>query len=240
MAGHNKWSSIKHKKAKTDAQKGKVFSKIAREIFVAVKLAGSDASTNGRLRLALQKAKEANMPNDNVKRSIQKGEGGSSDTQYEEITFEAYGQFGVGLLIETLTDNRNRTVASIKHILSRNNGSLATKGAVQYQFNRKALFLFPTGTDEDQITSIALEFDIEDIDVQPDNSIVITAAPESFETINQGFDDQGLPPESARIDWISDTTIPLSADQAESVIKLIDLLDDDDDIQNVSSNFDIV
>lgn len=239
MAGHNKWSSIKHKKAKTDAQKGKVFSKVSREIIVAVRLAGADPDTNGRLRLALQKAKEANMPNDNVKRAIQKGEGSANDTQYEEITFEAYGQHGVGLLIETLTDNRNRTVATVKHILSRNNGSLATKGAVQYQFNRKALFLFPTSCDEDELTNIALEFDIDDIDNEPDNGIIITASPEDFDAINSAFIDQNIHPESARVEWVSDTTIPLSSDQAQSILNLMDSLEDDDDIQNVASNFSI-
>ena len=157
MAGHNKWSQIKHKKAKTDAQKGKVFSKIAREIMVAAKMGGEDVSMNPRLRLALQKAKEANMPNDNVKRAIQKGVGSDDDNQLEELQFEAYGPHGIAILIDTLTDNRNRTITNLKVVLNKGGGNLADKGAVSYLFETKGLIYFEKTDQQDKIIDLAIE-----------------------------------------------------------------------------------
>jgi len=152
MSGHSKWSQIKHKKAKTDVQKGKVFSKISKEITCAAKIAGGDPEMNPRLRLAIQKAKEANMPADNIKRAIQKGAGGEDDeNQLEDITFEAYGPYGVGFLIQTLTDNRVRTVSNLKSLLNKGDGAMATKGAVSYLFDKKGFFVFEPGTDENKV-----------------------------------------------------------------------------------------
>ena len=240
MAGHNKWSSIKHKKAKTDAQKGKQFSKVGREIMMAVKLGGSDEQFNPRLRLALQKAKEVNMPNQNIDRAIKKGEGGQDLDKFEEVTFEAYGPNGVAILIETLTDNRNRTVPNLRAALTRANGSLATKGAVAYLFESKGFILFDSHHSQDTILDVASECDIDDLDVKEDGSVEIITPSSALESVKQVFDEQNIDYVTAQIQKLASTSIQLSADDAQSVIQLLETLEDDDDVQEVHANLEII
>jgi len=238
MAGHNKWSSIKHKKAKTDAQKGKAFSKAGREITMAVKLGGSDPDMNPRLRLALQGAKEVNMPNENIKRAIQKGEGSGDGEQLEEATFEAYANDGVGLLINTLSDNRNRTVSNVKTILSKNGASLATKGAVSYQFNQKGFLYFNAECSEDEILEVGMEHGAEDIDVKDDGSIEVLTEPTDLEPVRKAFEEKGIDYETARLMMIPSTTISLNEEKVSKIVSLIEKLEDDDDVQEVFANFE--
>jgi YebC/PmpR family DNA-binding regulatory protein len=238
MSGHSKWSTIKHKKAKTDAQKGKAFSKVSREITMAAKLGGADVDMNPRLRLALQKAKEANMPNDNIKRAVEKGAGSGDDANLEEILFEAYAPNGVALLINTLTDNRNRTVANVKMILNKSGASLASKGAVSYQFNQKGFLFFEAGTSEDDIFEVAMDQNIEDIDTKEDTSIEIITAPNDLETVRKAFDEKNIPYETAQLTMIPSTTVALSEEKILKLIALIEKLEDDDDVQDVHANFE--
>jgi YebC/PmpR family DNA-binding regulatory protein len=239
MSGHSKWSTIKHKKAKTDAQKGKVFSKVAREIVMAVKLGGHDVNMNGRLRLTLQKAKACNMPNENIKRAIQKGEGDGDDTELEELTYEAYASHGVAMMICTLTDNRNRTIANVKAIVSRGGGSIATQGAVSYLFETKGHFLFSPDTDEDTVMEVALSADAENFETQEDGSIEVITTPDTFETVRDAFETAGIEYESAEITKIPTTIVTLDEEQGEKILTLIDKLEDDDDVQDVYTNFEI-
>lgn len=237
MSGHSKWSTIKHKKAKTDAQKGKFFAKVSREIIMAAKLGGADPSMNSRLRLAIAKAKEVNMPNDNIKRAIQRGAGSGEDSQLEEITYEGYGPNGVAILINTLTDNKNRTVSNLKIILSKAGGSMATKGAVSYLFSKKALFLFPSTASFDLIMEESLAFDVEDLDQKEDGSIELIAAPESFEGLSTLFQDKNIPVESSSITMLASTSVSVSPESEEKLIQLMEKLEDDDDVQDVFANF---
>jgi YebC/PmpR family DNA-binding regulatory protein len=238
MSGHNKWSKIKHKKAKTDAQKGKMFSKIVKEIMIAVKLGGADVSANTRLTLAMQKAKQANMPNDNVSRAIQKGSDIGGDN-YEEIMFEAYGPFGVAMIIETLTDNRNRTVPIIKFILGKANGSLASKGAVSYLFDQKGLILFEPGVSEEEVMDVATNAGAEDVDLKEDGSIEVVSEAGDLNICQKAFEQAGLEYVSASLEMIPRNTVSLDEDQAEKILRLVDTLEEDDDVQNVYANFEI-
>lgn len=236
MSGHSKWSTIKHKKAKTDAQKGKAFSRVGREITMAVKKGGSpDPSENSVLRLALQKAKEVNLPNENIKRAIQKGEGSSDMDQFEEVLFEAYGPAGVGILIEAITDNRNRTVPKVREILNKNDASMATQGAVSYQFERKAFFVFSDEVDNEQVMEVALELGADDIE-EKEGMLEVLFPPEQYMAAVDAFDAAKLPYAHGAIDWLAANTIELSEEDAQKMTKLIDALEEDDDIQNVSSN----
>lgn len=236
MSGHNKWSTIKHKKAKLDAQRGKAFTKVAREIVMAAKLGGGDVEMNPRLRLALQKAREANMPNDNIKRAIQKGVGNEDGSSLEEITYEAYAPNGVGLIIKTLTDNKNRTVSNLKAILSKGGGSMATPGAVSYLFQTKGHFLFEPGQNEDLVLQTALEADAENVETLDDGSIEVTTPPSQFESVKQAFDAQKLVYVSCDITELPSTYIPLDDEKAEKIMALIDKIEEDDDVQDVYTN----
>ena len=236
MSGHNKWSTIKHKKAKTDQQRGKIFSKLVREIMVAVKELGPDPDANTRLRLAIQKAKDENMPNDNIKRAIQKGAGGDGDKPLEEITFEGYGPNGVAILIETLTDNRNRTVPNIRIILNKNKGNLAEKGAVSYLFSKKGLIVFEPGQSEETIMEVATEAGADDIDIKEDASIEVLTATNTFEEVRKAFDQNNLSYISAEMQHIPSTWIDLEGADSRALLTLIDSLEDDDDVQNVYTN----
>tara|TARA_B100000427_G_scaffold324141_1_gene328782 strand:+ start:20779 stop:21504 length:726 start_codon:yes stop_codon:yes gene_type:complete len=239
MAGHNKWSQIKHKKAKTDAQKGKVFSKIAREIVVAAKMGGEDVSMNPRLRLALQKAKEANMPNDNVKRAIQKGVGSDDDNQLEELQFEAYGPHGIAILIDTLTDNKNRTITNLKVILNKGGGNLADKGAVSYLFETKGLIYFEKTEDENTIIDLAIEEGADDIDTKPEGDIEIITPIDQLESLKECYDKQGFKYETATLAKIPSTLVSITKDQFEKIEDLLEKLEEDDDVQDVYSNIEI-
>ncbi|RAP31362.1 YebC/PmpR family DNA-binding transcriptional regulator [Candidatus Marinamargulisbacteria bacterium SCGC AG-343-D04] len=238
MSGHSKWSTIKHKKAKTDAQRGKIFSKISREIIMATKIGGEDTSMNPRLRLALQKAKEANMPNDNIKRAIQKGSGNDEGAQYEELQFEAYAEHGIGLIIDVLTDNKNRTLTNLKVILNKNKASLAEKGAVSYMFNTKGIILFEPTEHDEKIIDLAIENDAEDIEKKEDNSIEIIIPKNNLENLKQIYDALEYAYITASITKIPTNTIKISEKEAESIIKLIEKIEDDEDVQDVYSNFE--
>ncbi|RAP37782.1 YebC/PmpR family DNA-binding transcriptional regulator [Candidatus Marinamargulisbacteria bacterium SCGC AAA071-K20] len=239
MSGHSKWSTIKHKKAKTDAQRGKQFSKVAKEIVMAAKLGGGDPDQNPRLRLALQKAKQVNMPNENVKRAVQKGAGGGDESALEEVTYEAFASHGVALLIEALTDNRHRTVANIKSILGKGGANMATPGAVSYLFEKKGLFLFEPEVDADKVIDQATELGAEDVDLKDDDSIEVLTGTTEFESVKDGFDSAELVYQSAEITMIPSTTIVLSEEDGEKIIALLEKIEEDDDVQDVYANFDI-
>ena len=239
MAGHNKWSQIKHKKAKTDAQRGKLFSKIAREIMMATKLGGADSEMNPRLRLALQKAKEANMPNDNVNRAIQKGAGGGPEVQLEELQFEAYGPNGIALLIDALTDNRNRTVSNLKAILNKGGANMAQKGSVSYLFETKGLIYFSSLENEDVIVDIAIDAGADDVVTKEDDGIEIITSIELLETIKQSFDEKNITYETATLIKLPKTVVNIDESQLGKVEKLLDNIHEDDDIQDVFTNLSV-
>jgi YebC/PmpR family DNA-binding regulatory protein len=238
MSGHSKWSTIKHKKAKTDAQRGKVFTKVVKEIIVSAKEGGGDPEANARLRLALQKAKEANMPNDNIKRAIQKGTGEIDGVSYEEIIYEGYAQDGVALLIEALTDNKNRTLPNVKSALTKGGGSLASKGAVAYLFDQKGLFVFEPGASEDQVMEVAIDAGAEDVVSGDDGSIEVITAPSDFEAVKKALDESGVIYVNGEVTMIPKTTVKLDEEKIEKVEKLIERLEDDDDVQNVYANYE--
>lgn len=239
MAGHNKWSKIKHKKAKEDAHKGKAFTKVVREIVVAARAGGGDPDMNPALRLAIQKAKAVNMPNDNVKRAIEKGAGGGDGADLEQITYEAYGPNGVALLIETLTDNRNRTLPNLKMIVNKLGGNMAEQGSVAYMFDKKGVVYFEPGANEEQIIELALEAGADDVRRDEDGSVVVETAPEHFEPVVTAISDAGIEYADANLDMVAQTTVPLDKELAEKIMKLVDAIEEDDDVQNVYGNYEI-
>ncbi len=239
MSGHSKWHSIKHKKAKVDAQRGKIFTKLIRQIMVAAREGGPDPEKNNKLRLAIEKAKSYNMPNDNIKRAIEKGAGLDSATNYEEITYEGYGPGGVAVMIEALTDNRNRTAAEVRHIFSKHGGSLGESGCVAWMFERKGVFSFQgDGIDTDKLMELALEAEALDMN-ETEDGVEITVAPNDFEKFKALVLENGFEPSYAEITMVPQTTVKLEGKEAEQMIKLMDELEDHDDIQQVYSNFDI-
>lgn len=240
MAGHSKWAGIKHKKAIVDAKRGKLFSKLAKELTVAAKLGGGDTDTNPRLRLAVQKAREGNMPKDNVEKAIKKGTGEIPGVTYEEVIMEAYGPGGVAILIEGLTDNKNRTAAELRSLLNKNNGNSAGAGSVAYLFEQKGLIQVSLETvGEDKVMEVALEAGAEDFQVE--NKVAsITSEPGQFESIKQSLEAQQIPMESAEVTLIPSTLVRVEdAVQVKQLLNLLELLEDHDDSQNVYANFDI-
>lgn len=243
MAGHSKWANTKHRKARVDAQKGKIFTKIAREISVAAREGGEDINTNFRLRLAVQKARENNMPNDNIQRSIQKGAGGQDGANFEQIMYEGYAAGGVAVLLELMTDNKNRTAAEIRHIFSRHNGSLGESGCVAWMFNRKGLITVnreELAIDEDDLMLLALEAGAEDLKTDDEETYSIIAEIDSFETVKEELQNQGVTIESFEVTMLPSNSIDITdQDTAARIIKLMEALDDHDDVQNVYANFDM-
>lgn len=239
MAGHSKWAQIKHKKAAVDAKRGKIFTKIAKEITVAVRLGGKDPEMNPRLRTVIAKAKGVNMPNDNIERAIKKGTGELADFQYEEITYEGYGPGGVAVLVEAMTDNKNRTVSEIRHLFSKYNGNLGETGCVSWVFEQKGYFVFD-GTDitEDELMEIAIEAGAEDVR-NDDGSLEVITDPADFEKVKEAFDKKGLKYSVAEVTKIPKNYVEIKDKDAENMIKLFDALEDHDDVQNVYANFDI-
>lgn len=240
MAGHSKWANIKHKKGAADKKKGKVFSRIAKEIMVAAKMGGGDASANPRLRSALTSAKAVNMPNVNIDRAIKKGTGELGDVIFEEIIYEGYGAEGVAVIIECLTDNRNRSASDVRMTLDRNCGNLATSGAVSWMFHRQAHFVV-TGenADEEILMDIVLEAGAEDIEVE-DGVAEIWGPSESLGTVMEALEKAGIATEEAGLVRRPENTIELkNADKAKQVLRLIDALEDLDDVQEVTANFEI-
>lgn len=241
MAGHSKWAQIKHKKAVVDAKKGKIFSKIVKEISVAARLGGGDISGNPRLRTAIEKAKEVNMPSENIKRAIMKGTGELPGTHYEETFYEGYGPGGVAILLEALTDNKNRTSSEVRHILSKHGGNLGEAGCVSWIFDKKGYILVEKNkVDEDTLIAIALEAGAEDMknDPKEDNYEIITT-PETMNKVKSAIEAAGIPISLAEITMLPKSYVNLDEKTAEQMIKLIEILEDHEDIQNVYTNFDI-
>ena len=241
MSGHSKWAQIKHKKAHTDAKRGKVFTKIVKEIATAAKLGGGDPEGNPRLRTAIDNAKEVNMPHDNIKKAIMKGTGELPGVSYEEYLYEGYGPSGVAVMVEVMTDNKNRTVPEIRHIMAKNGGSLGESGCVSWIFEKRGYILVSkTTTSEDVLMTVALDAGAEDMknDPQEDNFEVISA-PEDFAAVKKAIEKAGLPVESAEVTMLPKTYVVLDAKAADQMVRLIDALEDNDDVQNVYANFDI-
>jgi len=238
MAGHSKWANIKHRKGAQDAKRGKVFTKLIKEITIAAKIGGGDIEGNPRLRTAIDKAKSENMPKDTIERAIKKGTGDMDGVNYEEGTFEGYGPGGVAVIVEFMTDNRTRTVADVRHIFNKHNGSLGVSGSVSYLFDRKGLISFPTENDFDTIFEAALEAGAEDVKDEGDSYEVITD-PSNFIEVREAIAEKGLKWETAEITMIPQTMVQVEGKQAEQMLKMMDKLEDNDDVQNVYANFDI-
>ncbi len=239
MSGHSKWHSIKHKKAKVDAARGKIFTKIIKELTVAARMGGGDPEANPRLRTALSAAKSANMPNKNIENAVKKGTGELPGVVYEDVTYEGYGPGGVAVFIEALTDNKVRTVAEIRHTFSKYGGNMGENGSVSWMFERKGLITVPTEQyTEDELLEIALECGAEDM-ANAGEVYEITTAYEDFQSVRQAMEDKNIVMESAELTMIPKNTIKLEGKQAEQLMRLIGIFDDHDDVQNVYANFDI-
>ena len=236
MAGHNKWSKVKHIKARVDAKKGKAFSKVGRDITIAARQGGDNPDMNPALRLAIQKARDVNMPKDNIQRAIEKGAGTGEGNALEEIIYEAYAPGGVAILIRSLTDNKNRTVPNVRAALSKAGGSLASSGAVSYLFDKKGVLLFDDDCDSNQVMELAIESGADDVDVQDDGSVEVTTTPEGFESVVAAFNASSVGYLDASIEMVPQTRILLDIEKAKGFLKLIDKLEDDDDIQDVFHN----
>lgn len=238
MAGHSKWANIKHRKGAQDAKRGKIFTKLIKEITVAAKIGGADLEANARLRLAVDKAKQANMPKDNIDRGIKKGTGDLDGVTYEEDIFEGYGPGGVAVIVEFMTDNRTRTVADVRHAFNKYGGSLGVSGSVAFMFDRKGQIIFTDDNDFDTIFEAALEAGAEDVK-EEDGIIEIVTDPAEFETVKNSLEEQSFKYQSAEVTMIPQNLNPIEGKQAESLMKMIDILEDNDDVQNVYANFDI-
>ena len=237
MAGHSKWANIKHRKAAQDAKRGKIFTKVIREIAVAAK-GGAIPEDNPRLRLAIDKALAVNMKKDTIEKAIQRGAGNADGENYEELTYEGYGPSGVAILVESMTDNRNRTVAEVRHAFTKHGGNLGTDGSVAYLFSKKGLITFASGVSEDDIMEIALEAGADDILTNDDGSVEVQSSSESFAQLKDALEQAGLTPETAEIAMLPSTSVALDVESAEKVLKIVDTLEDLDDVQDVYTNAD--
>lgn len=239
MSGHSKWHSIKHKKGALDAKRGKLFTKLIKELTVAARSGGADPTGNARLRKAISDAKAANMPNDTIDRAVRRGAGEEGGVNYEEITYEGYGPGGVALLIEAMTDNRNRTVAEIRHIFSKNGGNLGESGSVGWMFDKKGYIVVEKSAKaEEQLIDIAIDAGAEDVRDDEDNWEIITA-PEDFEAVQTAIKSSGITPQVAEVEMVPQNYIKLEGSQAGQMLKLMEALEDHDDVQKVSANFDM-
>jgi YebC/PmpR family DNA-binding regulatory protein len=239
MSGHSKWASIKHKKGALDAKRGKTFTKIIREMSIAARLGGGDPNSNPRLRTAVDKAKAVNMPADNIKRAIQKGTGELEGAAYEEITLEGYGPGGVAILVEGTSDNRNRTVAEIRHVFTKNGGNLGGAGSVSYMFKPRGFIAIATEkVDEEKLMDLALEAGADDI-VPSGDMFEVYTSPNSYEAVLAAVKKAGIEPEEAQIGKYAENNITLEGVKAQQMLKLIEALEESDDVQNVWANFDI-
>jgi YebC/PmpR family DNA-binding regulatory protein len=239
MSGHSKWATTKHKKAATDAKRGKIFTKIGKEITVAARLGGGDPDGNPRLRTAVAKAKSVSLPAENIKRAIQKGTGELPGVSYEEIVYEGYGPGGVAVIIEALTDNRNRTVSEIRNIFSKAGSNMGEAGCVSWMFHKKGyLVVNNTKASEDNLMTLALDAGAEDMQVE-DGNFVITTALSDFEKVKKALEDAAVPLELSELTMIPQTYVKLDGKEAQQMLRLVDTLEDNDDVQNVYANFDI-
>ncbi len=240
MSGHSKWATIKRKKAVTDQKRGSLFTKLVKEITIAAKMGGGDPSGNPRLRLAIDTARDNSMPMDNIQRAVKKGTGELEGVIWDEITYEGYGPAGIALIIETATDNRNRTVADIRHIMSRNNGSLGESGSVSWMFHRKGTLDVPkSAASEDQLMELLLDAGLEDLSSDDENYFTVVTDVKNLESVKKVLDGAAIAYENAKIDLIPENYIELEADDARKVIKLIDAFENNDDVQAVYTNMEI-
>ncbi len=239
MAGHSKWANIQHRKGRQDEKRGKVWTRIIREIMVAARTGGGDLSANPRLRLAVEKAKAANMPADNIKRNIDKATGNLEGVTYEEIRYEGYGIGGAAIIVDTMTDNRVRTVADVRHAFSKYGGNMGTEGSVSFQFKHVGQLIFAPGSDEDQIMEVALEAGAEDVITDDEGAIEVLTAPAEFETVRDALQAKGLTPEVAEVTLRPENTIALQGDDAARMQKLLDMIEDLDDVQDVYHNAEL-
>ncbi|MEW6097837.1 MAG: YebC/PmpR family DNA-binding transcriptional regulator [Pseudomonadota bacterium] len=236
MAGHSKWANIQHRKGRQDEKRGRVWTRLTREIIVAARNGGGDPTMNPRLRLAIEKAKAANMPADNIKRNIDKATGNLEGVQYEEIRYEGYGIGGAAIIVDCMTDNRVRTVAEVRHAFSKHGGNLGTEGSVAFQFKHCGQFVFAPGTPEDKVMEVALEAGAEDVVTGEDGSIEVLCAPGDFEQVKNALEAAGLKAEVAEVTMRPENTVTLSGEEAQRMQKLLDVLEDLDDVQEVYHN----
>ena len=236
MAGHSKWANIQHRKGRQDEKRGKLWTKLIREVTVAAKLGGADIQTNPRLRLAMDKATDANMPKDTVQRAIQRGVGGLEGAHYEEIRYEGYGISGAAVIVDCMTDNRTRTVAEVRHAFSKFGGNLGTDGSVAFQFRHCGQFVFAPGVSEDRVMEVAIEAGADDVITGDDGSVEVTCAPGEFDQVRAALEAAGLKPEIAEITMKPENEIELRGDEAASMQKLLDAIENLDDVQNVYTN----
>ncbi|HRD65605.1 MAG TPA: YebC/PmpR family DNA-binding transcriptional regulator [Candidatus Competibacter sp.] len=239
MAGHSKWANIQHRKNTQDAKRGKLFTRLIREITVSSRMGGGDPGANPRLRLAMDKALTANMPRDTIDRAIKRGTGSLEGVEYEEIRYEGYGPGGVAVMVDAMTDNRNRTVAEVRHAFSKCGGNLGTSGSVAFQFNEQGVLSYPSGCDEDHIMEIAIEAGADDVVSYPDGSVDVLTAPAAFAPVQDAMRAAGLEPEQAEVTQRAASNITLGFEDAQRMVKLLEMLEDLDDTQNVYSNADI-
>jgi len=239
MAGHSKWANIQHRKSKQDAKRGKLFTKLIREITVSARMGGGDAGSNPRLRAAIDAALSNNMTKDTIERAVKRGAGGGEGEHVEEIRYEGYGPGGTAVIVDAMTDNRNRTVAEVRHAFSKCGGNLGTDGSVAFLFTKCGVLSYPPGSNEDVLMAIALDAGAEDITTNEDGSIDIITAPDSFIPVKNAMVDAKLAPDSAEITMRATTSSKLDLDDAKSMINLLDMLEDLDDVQRVYSNADI-
>ena len=240
MAGHSKWANIQHRKNAQDAKRGKIFTKMIREISVAARSGGGDPATNPRLRLAVDKALTANMTKDSIERAIKKATGELEGVNYEEIRYEGYAPGGVAVIVDTLTDNRNRTVAEVRHAFNKFGGNLGTDGSVAFMFQKLGVLSFAPGADEDKVMEAALEAGAEDVvTFEEDGSIEVLTSPDSYETVKQAMAEAGLTPDDAEVTMRAENDVAVEGDPAKTVAKLLDFLEDLDDVQEVYHNADL-
>ncbi len=239
MAGHSKWANIQHRKKAQDAKRGKLFTKLIREITVAARMGDPDPAANPRLRLAVDKALGANMPKDTIDRAIKRGAGAQEGEGFEEVRYEGYGPGGTAVMVDCVTDNRNRTVAEVRHAFTKCGGNLGTSNSVAYLFTKTGILAFPPGTDEDRVMEVALEAGADDVISNEDGSLDVLTTPESFEAVRDAMQAAGLAPESAEVTMRASTANVLGADDAARMVRLLEMLEDLDDVQNVYSNADI-
>ena len=239
MAGHSKWANIKHRKAAQDKSRGKMWTKLIREVTVAAREGGGDASTNPRLRLAMDKAFGANMPKDTIDRAVKRASGGMDGENYEEIRYEGYGAGGVAVMVDCMTDNRNRTAADVRHAFSKYGGNLGTDGSVAYLFVKQGIISFPEGADEDAVVDASLEAGAEDVVTNDDGSMDVITTPETFEEVRAALAAKGLTTHTSEVTFNATTSTAPDKDTAERLLKMIDVLEDLDDVQEVYTNADI-
>jgi YebC/PmpR family DNA-binding regulatory protein len=239
MAGHSKWANIQHRKGAQDKKRGKLFTKLIREITVAAKMGGADLDANPRLRLAVDKAKAQSMPKDNIERAIKRGAGETDGEDFMEIRYEGYGPGGTAVMVDCLTDNRNRTVADVRHAFTKFGGNLGADGSVNYLFNRVGQLMYPVGSCEDTIMEAAIEAGAEDVIVDTDGSIEVLTDPDDFESVRDAMAATGAEPDSAQVTMRASTNSELGVKEAGSMIKMLEMLEDLDDVQEVYSNADI-